>query len=234
MGYRGVMAESSVPGLGDLLSLFGSTNPFAPITKTFDQFKRGVNDFLEGVETFNKTMESLNGVTTRVNRLLDDIEEPVRALMPQITRSIKTADAVISQLSGPVERVAPGLSRLADTLSAPVFADLPNELASFLETLSDLAKRLQPLTQIAESAGSLFGLRPLSALRSAISPPHSPESPAPQPRPPASAPAAATKSAPKKPAAKKAPVKKPPVKGTTPRKTSATTASKPARTQSRS
>ena len=64
------------------MSLFGAANPFASITKTIDQFKRGVNDFLEGVETFNKTMESLNGVTVRVNRLLDEVEGPVQAMMP--------------------------------------------------------------------------------------------------------------------------------------------------------
>ena len=113
------MAESSAPGLGDLLALFGGANPFASITKTLDQFKRGVNDFLAGVETFNATMESLNGVTTRVNRLLDEVEEPVRALMPQVTRSIKTADAVIAQLSGPVERIAPGLYAIGGDVGLP-------------------------------------------------------------------------------------------------------------------
>ena len=34
------------------------------------------------------------------------------------------------------------------------------------QTLGDLAARLQPLGQIAETAGSWFGLRPLAALRS--------------------------------------------------------------------
>jgi hypothetical protein len=216
------MAESSSPGLGDLLGLFGGANPFASIGKTIDQFKRGVNDFLAGVETFNATMESLNGVTVRVNRLLDDVEEPVRALMPQVTRSIKTADAVIAQLSGPVERIAPGLSRLAETLGSPVFINLPREIGGFIETLGDLATRLQPLTQMAESAGSLFGLRPLSALLGG--------SPKPQPQTTPAAPSAsaaptahtATRSTP----ANKAPSNKAPSKKvtskTTPAKTTAT------------
>lgn len=155
MRYRCVMAESSAPGLGDLLALFGGANPFASIGKTIDQFKRGVNDFLTGVETFNATMESLNGVTVRINRLLDDVEEPIQALMPQVTRSIKTADAVFSQLSVPVEKITPGLLRLADMLSSPGLINLPREIAGFVETLGDLATRLQPLTQMAESASTL-------------------------------------------------------------------------------
>lgn len=199
------MAESSTPGLGDLLALFGGVNPFASVGKTIDQFKRGVNDFLAGVETFKAAMESLNGVTNRVNRLLDDVEEPVRALMPQITRSIKTADAVISQLSGPAERIAPGLSRLAETLSSPGLLNLPREIASFIETIGDLAMRLQPLTQIAESAGSLFGLRPLAALRGGSSKPHEP---APAPK----------KSGTKKTTAKSSVSKKAPTKGSAAKK----------------
>jgi len=208
------MADNTVPGLGDLLALFGGANPFATIGKTIEQFKRGVNDFLGAVENFNKTMETMNEVATRVNRLVDDVEEPIRALMPQVTRSIKAADAIFVQLSGPVERVAPGLSRLAETLSSPVLANMPTDLGIFLETLGDLSRRLQPLTQLAESAGSMFGLRPLNVLRGGGGRPPAP-APAPAPPPPTpsvghAAPAAAAprKAAPKKGAAKKAAPKK--------------------------
>ena len=219
MRYRCVMAESSTPGLGDLLALFGGANPFASIGKTIDQFKRGVNDFLTGVETFNATMESLNGVTVRINRLLDDVEEPIQALMPQLTRSIKTADAVFSQLSVPVEKITPGLLRLADMLSSPGLINLPREIAGFVETLGDLAARLQPLTQMAESAGSLFGLRPLSVLRGGSTKAQPTQAPAAEPAP------AAKKDPAKKPAATKAPAKRAPAK-----KTSAKKAASPAKT----
>ena len=219
MRYRCVMAESSTPGLGDLLALFGGANPFASIGKTIDQFKRGVNDFLTGVETFNATMESLNGVTVRINRLLDDVEEPIQALMPQLTRSIKTADAVFSQLSVPVEKITPGLLRLADMLSSPGLINLPREIAGFVETLGDLAARLQPLTQMAESAGSLFGLRPLSVLRGGSTKAQPTQAPAAEPAP------AAKKDPAKKPAGTKAPAKRAPAK-----KTSAKKAASPAKT----
>jgi len=217
MRYRCHMAESSAPGLGDLLALFGGANPFASVGKTIDQFKRGVNDFLTGVETFNATMESLNGVTVRINRLLDDVEEPIQALMPQVTRSIKTADALFSQLSGPVEKVTPGLVRLAEMLSSPGLINLPREISGFVETLGDLAARLQPLTQMAESAGSLFGLRPLSALRGGSNKAQPTKTPA---TAPATAPPVATTKAPatKKAAAKKGPAKKAPATKTPARK----------------
>jgi len=159
---------SGLPGIGDLLAMFGAPNIFGGVTKSIEQFKRGINDFLVAVETFNETMKALNGVAIRVSALLDDVEEPIRASVPQMTRTIKAADATINQLS----------------------------------TLGDLARRLQPLVQMAENAGSLFGLGPLAAMLGG-SAPASPSLPA---APAANQPAA--QNAPKKAAAKKPPATK--------------------------
>src|SRR4051812_33712861 len=131
---------SGMPGLGDLFALFGAQNVVGGVTRTIDQFKRGVNDLLASVETFNATMESLNGVATRINGLLDEVEEPIRAFLPQVTRSLQATDAIISQLSGPIERVAPGIARLADTLENPVFATMPADIGTFLDVLGDLSR----------------------------------------------------------------------------------------------
>ena len=212
--YGSGMAQSTPPGISDLLGLFGGANPFAPIAKSIAQFQRGVSDFLSAVENFNKTMEQLHGVAERVNGLLDTLEEPMRAFVPQVTKTIRAADSMVDQLSGPIERVAPGLSRLADVLSTPALTSLPTDLGEFMDVLSDLARRLAPLGQMAESAGSLFGLRALSALRPAAPPPRAPipATLAPSPVAPAKKPAAkkapAKKAAAKKAAAKKAPAKK--------------------------
>ena len=203
------MADSSTPGLGDLMGLFGNSNPLAGISKSISQFQRGVSSFLESVEKFNDTMEQLNGVAKRVNGLLDTVEEPIKAFVPQVTRTIKTADALVAQLSGPIDKVAPSLSRFAETLSNPTLLSLPTDLGAFMETLGDLARRLQPLGQLAESAGSMFGLRPLAALRGGGGSRPEPFAAAPPPPPPAPAKNA---SAAKKAPAKKAPAKKAPAK----------------------
>lgn len=159
------MADSAIPGLGDLLSLFGGANPLGGIGKQLDQAKRLIGELAKAVENINATMETLNGTAQRVNGLLDSVEGPIKALMPQLTRSIKSMDAVMAQLSGPLDAVAPGLNKLAETLSSQALTRLPSELGGFLDSLGDIAKRLQPLAQVAESAGSLFGLRPLANLR---------------------------------------------------------------------
>jgi hypothetical protein len=102
-------------------------------------------------------MANLNETTERINSLLADVEEPIRAAIPQVTRTVKAADEMMQVVSGPAMAVAPGLHRLAETLSNPAFDQLPHQLGQFSELLGDVSKRLAPLTQLAESAGGLFG-----------------------------------------------------------------------------
>jgi ABC-type transporter Mla subunit MlaD len=193
------MTQTTPPGLGDLLGLFGGANPFSAVTKSISQFQRGVSDFLSAVENFNKTMEQMNTVATRVNGLLDAVEGPIKAFVPQVTKTINAADALVEQLSGPIDKVAPGLSKLAEVLSAPRLSSLPTDLSEFMDVLSDLARRLQPLGQMAEVAGGLFGLRPLAALRGSAPAPVLPSPPA-------------TKSEKAQPSTKKVVAKKAPAK----------------------
>jgi ABC-type transporter Mla subunit MlaD len=191
------MSQNTPPGIGDLFGLFGGANPFGAVTKSIAQFQRGVSDFLSAVENFNKTMEQLHGVAVRVNSLLDTVEAPIRDFVPHVAKTVRTADAMIDQLAGPVERVAPGLSKLADLLATPSLASLPTDLTEFMTVLSDLARRLQPLGQLAESAGAMFGLRALGSMRPSVAEPHA-----------AAIPTTATVAEPKPPPAKKPPVKK--------------------------
>ncbi len=171
------MTQSTPPGINDLLGLFGGNNPFGVITKSIGQFQRGVSDFLSGVENFNKTMEQMHVMANRINSLLDTVEEPVKAVVPKLTRTINRADAMVEQLSAPIDRVVPGLSKLADVLASPSLTAMPKELSDFMAVLSELARRLQPLGAMAESAGGMFGLRPLAAMLGAT-----PQPPPPKPR----------------------------------------------------
>jgi len=195
--------------------------PIASVIRSFDQLRKGADELMKGLENFNRTMANLNDTAERVNGLLNDIEAPVRAILPQITRTVNLADDFSSRLSGPLEQVVPGLVRLSETLNSPVISSLPTDLTSFVDAINDLVKRLSPLGQLAESAGGLFGLRipgmSPSNLRSPAStaappPPAEIERPAPPvtasaPRPAKQAPtkkaAAAKKAAAKKSAAKR-------------------------------
>ncbi len=66
--------------LGDLFAQLLGANPVSAMTKSFDQFRKSVGDFIGAVESFGSTMKVLGDVATRVQALLDVVEEPIRNL----------------------------------------------------------------------------------------------------------------------------------------------------------
>ena len=147
------MADSDP--LSQMFNLFAA--PLAGAVQSFDQFRNGVDQFQRGVENFNRTMENLNETAERMNVLLAEVEEPLRAAVPQVTRTVKTADEMMKVVSGPAMAVAPGLQVLAETLNNPALKQMPNQMAQMNEVLAEVTARLAPLGQLAESAGGLFG-----------------------------------------------------------------------------
>jgi uncharacterized protein YukE len=141
--------------LSQMFNLFAA--PLAGAVQSFDQFRKGVDQFQRGVENFNRTMETLNETAGRINVLLAEVEEPLRAAVPQVTRSVKAADDMMRVVAGPAMAVAPGLQILAETLNNPAFKQMPQQISQMNDVLADVTARLAPLGQIAESAGGLFG-----------------------------------------------------------------------------
>ena len=196
------MPDDRSDPLADLFTLFAS--PLSGTVRSIEQFRRGVDEFLKGVENFNRAMQNLNETTERVNSLLIEVEQPIRAAIPQVTRTVKAADDMMQVISGPAMAVAPGLSRLAETLATPAFAQLPNQIGTFSDVLDEVSRRLAPLTQLAESAGGLFGFR-IPGTRQMVTTPRAPE---PGPTPPAATKTPVTPRTAQKTPAKRAPARK--------------------------
>jgi hypothetical protein len=225
------MAQDRNDPLADLFTLFAA--PLSGTVRSLEQFRKGVDEFLKGVENFNRAMANLNETSERINALLADVEEPIRAAIPQVTRTVKAADEMMQVVSGPAMAVAPGLNRLAETLSTPGFDQLPHQLGQFADVLGEVSRRLGPLTQLAESAGGIFGgfrvpgtrtsppaAPPEPPHRSIVATVHTPATPEPSP---ARRPAAKKKQTAKRPSAKKSPARKTPAKRAPAKKTSAAT-----------
>lgn len=141
--------------LADVFNLLAA--PVAGTIRSFEQFRKGVDEFLKGVENFNTTMENLNETSQRINALLAEVEEPIKAAMPQVTRTVKAADEMMQVVAGPAMAAAPGLVQLGQTLNNPAFAQMPKQFEQMTAMLTEVTNRLAPLGQLAESAGGIFG-----------------------------------------------------------------------------
>ena len=157
--FVGMDDNSRTDAFAEIVNLLAA--PIAGAMRSVEQTKRGVDEMWRAVENLNRTLESLNDTAQRVNRLLDEVEGPVKAMIPQLTRTIETADSITRRLDGPIRAAAPNIERIVETLSAPGFARLPSQLTDVLESIGDVSRRLGPLAAFAEGAGGLFGaMRP--------------------------------------------------------------------------
>lgn len=136
-------SSGSLPGVGDLLSLLGGVNPVVAAGKALETIVGLTGEIVQSIATFNDTMTEMNKAAHRVNALLDDIEEPVRDMVPILQISLKQAKNTLKKVDGVVSQVG----------------SLPSDVAKAVGILGDLAGRLGPLAQFAESAGGLFGMR---------------------------------------------------------------------------
>jgi ABC-type transporter Mla subunit MlaD len=114
--------------VNDLFSLLSDFNPVTSGAKAVDQAKRTVESLIAALELFVQSMDNMNQVASRVNRLLDDIEGPMRQVMPHVNGAIgavnKLADmsGALTDLSkrlGPLMAFMPQGPKPKDTTTAP-------------------------------------------------------------------------------------------------------------------
>ncbi|MFM8970757.1 MAG: hypothetical protein ACKOI3_11180 [Actinomycetota bacterium] len=66
--------------VNDVLALLRNIDPVTEGVKLADQGRRTVEALIVALENFGTTMENLNQAAARVNRLLDDVEDPIRRI----------------------------------------------------------------------------------------------------------------------------------------------------------
>jgi methyl-accepting chemotaxis protein len=129
--------------LVDLLSLIGGVNPLASVGKILETVVSMSSEMIQSVSMFNDTMLEMNRMVHRVNSLLDEFEGTVRQVVPLLEVSLNQAKGTMKKVDAVIGQIG----------------SLPSDVAKAVSTLGDLASRLGPLAQFAETAGGLFGIK---------------------------------------------------------------------------
>ncbi len=66
--------------IGDVLALLRNIDPVGEGVKLAEQGRRTVEALIVALENVGATMDNLNQAASRVNRLLDDVEDPIRRI----------------------------------------------------------------------------------------------------------------------------------------------------------
>lgn len=108
-------SPSSNP-LEQLLALVGMMDPIDMASRAVDASRRTTEALITVLENFASTVDNMNRTTTRINALLDDIEEPMRRVMPQVGNALNAMammGEVATQLGDLSKRLGP-LTTLAE------------------------------------------------------------------------------------------------------------------------
>jgi ABC-type transporter Mla subunit MlaD len=120
-----------IPGLGELLSLLQTqTEALAQLPRTLTDLQGTVRELTEATTMARETIASAQRIAERLEDLVEELEEPVRALKP-------------------------GIERVGRVLDDPVVDTVPDTLRRINE---DLMPLIHGLRQAQERMGSVTGL----------------------------------------------------------------------------
>ena len=126
-----------IPGIDNLFSVLQSqSEALSALPRTVDSLTAAVRGLADTVAQARETLATVNRLATRLDGLVEELEEPLRA-------------------------VAPGLTRLAKVLDDPVVEDLPDTLrkvqADLLPVLRTVADTHERVAFIAGSTERIMG-----------------------------------------------------------------------------
>ena len=96
----------SNPGVGDLLGMLGGANPMMAFGRALEGAMQLSGEIKKSVLTFNDTITELNKVARRVNAILDEIEGPIKEIVPLVQASAKQAKLTIKKADGVLTQVS--------------------------------------------------------------------------------------------------------------------------------
>ncbi|HEY8590729.1 MAG TPA: hypothetical protein VIL55_14380, partial [Naasia sp.] len=128
--FRG-MGMPRIPGLSDLLSLLQTqTEALAQLPRTLSDLNGTVRELTQATTMARETIESAQRIAERLEGLVEELEEPVRALKP-------------------------GLERVGKVLDDPAMDTVPDTLRRIHD---DLMPLISGLRQAQARVGSVTGL----------------------------------------------------------------------------
>lgn len=136
----------------DLSSLFqGPGAVLSGVLGVADNARKTVGGVMETIATLQRAAAAVEALVTRMNRLVDDLEGPMRALTPDLERSVARVQRLSAALEGPIDRLLPGLEAAVGTFDRVALSQLP-------ETVEEARQQLQALLELVSEVPRRLGL----------------------------------------------------------------------------
>jgi hypothetical protein len=225
------MADDDRPDFDLFTLLQGPATMMNGMKGLADSGRKAVSGLLDTIASLQRAAAALEQLAARVDRLVTDLEAPLRLLTPELEKAANRVLRFAELVEGPIDRLLPGLEQAVGTFERLSVNQLPDNLdalrsqvATVVEVFAELPRKLGSLGGFGAVTQLFPGLERLTNAAARLVPGSSAE--APRVATSQRQPTAASSSTPAKPATTKAAKKSAPMKAaTTDKKSSVRSAS---------
>ena len=161
----------------DLSSLFqGPGAVISGVLGVAENARKTVGGVMETIASLQRAAVAVEQLVSRMNRLVDDLEMPMRALMPELEKSVARMQRLSAAMEGPLDRLLPSLEAAVDTFDRVALSQLPDsveearqQMQALIDMFGDIPRRLAQLSGRTGLA-ALFPISGLGSSRPASSP----------------------------------------------------------------
>lgn len=146
----------------DFASLFqGPGAVLAGVLGVADNARKTVGGVMDTIASLQRAAVAVEALVSRMNRLVDDLELPLRSLVPEVEKTVARMQRVAVALEAPVDRLIPGLEAAIGVFDRVALSQLPETVDEAIEQLQSL---VAVFTELPRRLGVLGGRSGLSAL----------------------------------------------------------------------
>jgi hypothetical protein len=171
------MADDERPDF-DLFNLLqGPANMMNGVRGLADNGRKAIGGLLDTIASLQRAAAALELLASRVDRLVTDLEAPLRLLTPELEKAANRVLRVAEIVEGPIDRLLPGLEQAVSTFERLSVNQLPDNLdalrsqvATVVDVFAELPRKLGSLGSFGAVAQLFPGLERLTSAAARLVP----------------------------------------------------------------
>jgi hypothetical protein len=155
------MAEDDRPDFDLFTLLQGPATMMNGMKGLADNGRKAISGLLDTISSLQRAAAALEQLAARVDRLVTDLEAPLRLLTPELERAANRVLRVAELVEGPVDRLLPGLEQAVETFERLSVNQLPDNLDALRSQVTTV---IEVFAELPRKLGSLGGFGAVAQL----------------------------------------------------------------------
>ncbi len=155
------MADDDRPDFDLFNLLAGPATMMNGVRGLADNGRKAISGLLDTIASLQRAAAALELLASRVDRLVTDLEVPLRLLTPELEKAANRVLRVAEIVEGPIDRLLPGLEQAVSTFERLSVNQLPDNLDALR---SQVATVVDVFAELPRKLGSLGGFGAVAQL----------------------------------------------------------------------